>query len=770
MTGPIVVYSNNFLDESRNKVIRAESGKSIADLAPKVEAPVICIFNGEPALPEDWDYIPSSADHVRFQVLPASGIELTYVLYAIIALAVVVAFVAQNQNLANAVTNTTNVEASPTYSINFSANEARLGQSVPVIYGRHIIMPDFAARPYVEYDDEGNEYYHACFCIGMMEKYTLESISIDDTPIDHFESIETQFVGPNQINSVVTLIDTGVITAPEAANNDLLYGEYVGPFSVCGPGITVNSIGIDILCPKGLYFAEDDGSLGEKSVTWVAEARKITDLGVPTGSWVLLGVETLTDATNTPIRRSYKYSVASGRYEVRMSRQNARDDNSRAGHDIQWHGLRGYSNIAAPSIEGAQFVAIKAKATSQLSATSERKFTMVIRRWLRSWTPDDGWSELAESSSIAWACADILRNPIYGGKLDDSRIDLQTFYELDQIWTARNDKYNSVIDNRTTVWAGCQAVARCGRAIPIMRGNVVTLVRDQKQELPVAMFNMRNIERNSLKIEYTTIQEDSYDGVELEYFDDVKWASDWVTHAAPGVEGDPVNPEKRSIKGITNLLQAHRECAYYAALSYRCSAVEFKTEMEGLLPSYGNLVAISHDVPSWGASGDIETWDGSQCTVTENIVFGDSSCFVMLVDEYGDTFGPYGVVPGTVPNSFVFAEEPECSIYVGTERERTRFSFGPSSEYAKMCCIANIDPSTDGTVTIRAYVEDNRIHDADKPWFDGGGGTARKAHYAPDTVPSYDEASEAERNFYGFYSDADGKVGEDNDEGPVYDN
>ena len=35
----------------------------------------------------------------------------------------------------------------------------------------------------------------------------------------------------------------------------------------------------------------------------------------------------------------------------------------------------------------------------------------------------------------------------------------------------------------------------------------------------------------------------------------------------------------------------------------------FRTELEGLIPTYGDLVVISHDMPQWGTSGEVLAWD-----------------------------------------------------------------------------------------------------------------------------------------------------------------
>jgi hypothetical protein len=42
-----------------------------------------------------------------------------------------------------------------------------------------------------------------------------------------------------------------------------------------------------------------------------------------------------------------------------------------------------------------------------------------------------------------------------------------------------------------------------------------------------------------------------------------------------------------------------------AANRYRRRMVNFRTELEGLIPTYGDLIAIAHDMPRWGESGDV---------------------------------------------------------------------------------------------------------------------------------------------------------------------
>lgn len=805
--GPTIVHAYNVLDARDREVFTARTGLNLRDLAPVTSLPTICLLNGECIHPDDWNYIDlESSDHASYITLPQGGGGSGNSLMQVLGVVLIVAGVFMGGNpyliagglglLASGLlpppptlpiaTASATLEQSPTYNIALAGNSARLGQAIPVLYGRHIIAPDFAANSYTEYDAAGDQFYYALFSFGAGAAMTVESVMIDDTVIEHFVDVQTQYVGPGY-SPTLTLMDPAVVNAPEVANQELVYGQYVGPFASSGAGLKAYKIGIDVICPRGLYFAADDGTLSTKTVSWLVEIRPINDSGSVAGIWSSLGVESLTLALNTAIRRTYTYTVTPGRYEVRLQRQEEKDTNARAAHEITWSGLRSYIEVDTPLEASANYLAVKIKATNQLSGLSQRKFSLIVRRKLPTWSSGGGWTAPVETRSIAWAMADVLRNADYGGLFDDTRIDLQSLYDLDLIWADRGDYFNGIFDQRTTIWEALTRIARSGRAKPVLRGNVVTFVRDQAQELPVALFNMRNIRRGSFNLGYKTPKDDDPDGIVLEYFDEKTWASGYVTMSLPGVVGDPIQPARISLKGVTNLKQAQREAAYMVADSvYRPTSVTLTTELEGFLPALGDLIAVSHDVAGWGVSGELEQYESSVRTAicTESPVWSVGSNYAVLIDEYGDMFGPYLVTPGAYPRSMIFAVTPGMTPYTGTDRERTRFAMGPASAYAKFCRVLSITPASDDSVQINAVVEDDRVHVADAPYTgdgstsgsgggSGGGGSGsgsgeRIARYAPDGLSNYNAASDLQRNSYGYYTDEDRTVGTANDPGYVY--
>lgn len=598
-------------------------------------------------------------------------------------------------------------QPSPTYSLQGQGNFARLSQPIPVIYGRHIVYPDLAATPYGEYVSN-DQFLHQLHCIGLGE-YDIEKICIEDSPITAFDEVEYQIVAPGQH---VTLFDPDVVTASEVAGQELVHGEFVGGFAITPSETQITHIGLDVILPRGLYYANDSGGLDAKTASWRFDARKIDDEGVPFGEWFTLGAGSLTLADSTAQRLSFKYPVALGRYEVRATRLESKDQSSRVGHEVRWAEARGY-------VEESEFppdvtlLAIKMRATDNLSQRSSRQINCVVTRKLPTWSPQFGWGEPIATRAIAWAFADVLRAH-YGAKLSNERIDLVALAQLDSIWSSREDYFDAIFDQSVTVWEALTRIARCGRSVPFLQGGIVRIVRDEPRSLPVALFSARNIVKNSLKIQYIMPGDETADSVTVEFFSSRTWKPDEVTVGL--VRSQSLNPAKVRLFGCTNEAHAIREGLYIAAANrYRRRIVTFRTELEGLIPTYGDLVAISHDMPSWGTGGEIMSWDpGSRTAVlSEDVSFEAQAEHVMALRmRDGSVAGPYAVITAGTPNSVVFEDPPGVDIRIATDSERTHFAFGRVDHWATLARVITIRPRGD-QVEVTCVAENSLVHSAD---------------------------------------------------------
>ena len=767
MLAAVVMMNNPFLPERGREVLPVARPVSVRGWLDKrgigeFQRPTICLHNGQALLRADWDTtVIGDGDVVAFIALPhgggGGGGGGKNPLKTILSIALMVAAPGLGSMLAGSLGLTGSLFAgtafeigwgtvlggvvslagsalinavvpapkpsmpsmsfgavgappapSPTYSLSAQGNQARLSQPIPVLYGRHLIYPDLATTPYQEFVGN-NQHLHQLHVIGQGE-YDLEQLRIEDTPIASFDEVTYEVVGPG---GSVTLFETDVVSAPEVAGQELLSGSWVGPFAANPTATLAGNLGIDVIFPRGLYYANDAGGLDTRNIQWEVQARTIDDDGLPVGTWITLGTESTSAATNTAQRRSFKYAVTPGRYEVQVRRLDAKDTSSRAGHELRWGALRSYLD-GTPDFGNVTLLAVKMRATDNLSQRSSRMINCIVTRKLPIWDQATGWSAPTPTSSIAWAFADACQ-AAYGAKLADARIDLDALHALDQVWTGRGDEFNGIFDSSMTVWEALIRIARCGRAVPVLQGGVVRMFRDAPQTLPIAMFGPRNIVKGSFKIQYIMPGEETADAVTVAFFNARTWKPDEVT--AQLADSAAEKPAKVTLFGCTDEAQAQREGLYMAADNrYRRKLVSWSTELDGMIPTYGDLVAVTHDMPHWGQGGEVIVWDDQAqiLTLSEPLSWEpNASHYITLRRRDGSLAGPFQVEAVTGNDRQVhLLETLDIVPYTDTSEERTHFAFGAGDTWGAKTRVIAVKPRGEH-VEITAVAENDAVHTAD---------------------------------------------------------
>ena len=736
-------YLTNPFNPNKGRISKALSGKQtvwqiVKEQKIDLTRPTVCLVDGVAKLRKDWNITLHQKSVVSFVALPlgGGGGKSSNPLQVVLTVALIVAtvytggavgaaygavwggvaaaavsvgggilintFVPTPKASLNGMTSSS-LTQSPTYSLQAQGNQARLGNPIPVIYGRHLIYPDFASQPYYKYIDN-EQYVYQLHCIGQGE-YDVEQIRIEDTPISSFEEINCQIIKPGEKN---TLFNEDVVTSTEVSGQELLLNKICGPFILNPSETKINQIEIDVAFQRGCYYANDDGSMSNKTINWTIEVRAIDDYDAPYGEWYTLGNETITSNNHNAMYKTYTYDVPQGRYEVRATRTDTKDTSSRAGHEIRWASCKGYV-VSEKDYGNVTLLAITMRATDNLSQRSSRMVNCIVTRRLKKWHPLSGWTVSAEPTcSIAWALADILKAS-YGADLRDKSIDIQALYNLDQTWSARGDTFNGVFDSKLTVYEALSRTARVGRAIPFIQGGIVRFVRDEPKNIPVALFGPRNIVKNSLSIQYVMPSEDTADSVCVQYFSEKTWKTSEVVGSFEGSSSDKTATVE--LFGCTNKDQALREATYMAlANRYRRRIVNFTTELEGLVPSYGDLIAITHDMAKWGQGGEVTEKKGLTLSLSEPVKFEEGQThYLALRKKNGSLSGPFVVTPGALTTEVVLSEEPDIDILTGTDAERTHFAFGTADKWSVLARVTGIHPRST-KVEITAVIEDSRVH------------------------------------------------------------
>ncbi len=179
-------------------------------------------------------------------------------------------------------------------------------------------------------------------------------------------------------------------------------------------------------------------------------------------------------------------------------------------------------------------------------------------------------------------------------------------------------------------------IARCGHSVPILQGGTVRVIRDSLQSLPVSMFCSRNIVRASFNISYIMPSDDTADAVIVEYFNHRTWRPDQVTCKLESSQEE--KPAVVSLFGCTSAPHAQREGNYIVADNcYRRKIVTFRTELDGMIPTYGDLschpcdMLFYIDPPYYGCEDDygVNMFDRDQFAIMAKILAGVSGRFIL---------------------------------------------------------------------------------------------------------------------------------------------
>jgi len=270
----------------------------------------------------------------------------------------------------------------------------------------------------------------------------------------------------------------------------------------------------------------------------------------------------------------------------------------------------------------------------------------LVTRKLPIWGANTGWSVPQATRFIAWALPDIASSQ-YGGKLNDSRIDLTQPQTLDANWQSRGDYFDAMFDQTVTVWEALSRTARCGRAVSFMQSGTVRFARDEQHSVPVTLFSPRNIVKNNLKIQCLLASDDTADSVTVEYFS--KETLQTAEETLSLLDSSSEQPARVRLFDCTEKAQAIRESKYMTAANrYRRRLVTFQTELEGLIPTYDDLIAIAHDMPNWGQGAEMIAADGNMLTLSKPLEWSEElgGHFISLRKADGSVSWPWLVQPG----------------------------------------------------------------------------------------------------------------------------
>jgi hypothetical protein len=724
--------------------------------------PTILEVNGEAVLRKNWRRTKIAADdNVRFVSYPRGGGKQGKQVLGLVALVAVAAFaawagpaVAAGLGLAGTTATiagglvtgaiglggallvnalvapkqgATN-DGTPTdqiYTASAQGNRARLGQPLPVWYGRNKDYPDFAATPWGEF--QGNDQYLNVLLSVTMGSMDYEQLLISDTPfwnptdgvLPAFSSAQVEFYEPN---APVTLFPVNVTQSDEVNGQQLPHDySWIGPYVVNAPATTAYQIAVDYVFPAGCYTTNDDGETTAFSVTVIAERQAVDDAGAPTGSWETLGIVTRSYASRSPIRETLLVGVPEGRYQVRFRRTSDVPADNKGAAEVVWAGLRAY--LRGDNTFPVSTIAIRIKATE--TTQGSYKFGVIGTRKLPVW---DGSTFVTQATrSPAWTLLDMATNAQYGAEVQSAKVDFNAIVNHATGCASRGDSFDYVFKSAVAVPEAFDTAITPSRSRHMWLGDTLSLVRDQWETVPTMMLTDREIVRDSTSFEYTMLGEEDPDAVIIEYIDENTWLPATVQYPPNTEVFTATRPETKRVNGIVNRNHAYRECAFYYLCSiYRREAGSIGCEYEGRAITMGQTLRLQSELPQdYGYAGAVTERDGLTLALdpAPEWAVGEQH-YIRLRRPNGKEFGPIRAGRGDNDN-FAVLDSSDLATVESQQGitldnvllradggEYPTYALGTADNQSKLVKVLTGQPNGE-TFTLSIVVDDERVHATD---------------------------------------------------------
>lgn len=346
-----------------------------------------------------------------------------------------------------------------------------------------------------------------------------------------------------------------------------------------------------------------------------------------------------------------------------------------------------------------------------------------------------GFKNLSSSKDLGWPYSPTLYWQNYQGHSGNTELMFGCGYSHDKIdvdkikeWAVFCDDNNLSIDmilrDDTNASETLERIANIGRGSVTYDLGKLSVIYEDKNQIPVTMFGMANIIAGSFNASYASKIEVSK--VVSKFSNrDKDFQIDQIEVSVPFADQDNLIYKEVSLEGVTDIDQAMREARLLAARQFfQTRNYEWKTDHEGFIARRGDLVYLSHDSTQFGYSGRVVEFIIEGETVkgfTASSIISDSSSWVMVRLPNGEMKSyKCNVSDGVVyfEDTFLISDAPYITKNKRRdfENKKSRFANSVSDDFifiadikettGKIVRISRVESHEDNTFTYVAIDED----------------------------------------------------------------
>lgn len=491
--------------------------------------------------------------------------------------------------------------ADPVYALSGIHNRARPYQPMPLVLGRHRLVPDLAAAQYTEFDGD-DQYLHALFHFGFGD-LDVSELRIGNGLVTSYADVTTQW---GDAAGRVGLV---------AGNVDVQAGDVVDSTSRAVTRILPAGAARVALDFVGRIFEiEDDGDYVSHSV------NVRIDVTWPGGA-PIARIVTLTSDSATPIRHTESIELSAppnAAVTVAVRRVTAPSSDNQVLDDVTWQAVRAYETDTG-DYTGQNRLGVKIRASGQLTGALDR-LSGLVQQKVPIWYPNGPDPNAPDPSAAAWSLPAATSNPAWlfrwfalgvyaagrlvaGAGLSRDRIDDASIKAWGAWCDANAMRCDFVIQGAMSIHEVLDLIAQCGRASPTWSAGKLGVIWEDAERAPTALISPANILAGTFEVAWAGGQQ--VDEVAVRY---VEPAMDWqyqtLRRKRPGV-AHPEATAAITLRGVTVGRAAAEEANLILARQrYQRRRMTWEMGAEALTSlRRGDVVWITHSLIDGGEAG-----------------------------------------------------------------------------------------------------------------------------------------------------------------------
>ena len=503
-----------------------------------------------------------------------------------------------------------NEAESPSYFLDQARNQFRPYAPVPVIFGKHRVVPPLGAAPVTEVVGDAN--HLRMIVVWGYGPLRITDIKIGETPIGNFEDVRIETREGRSGDDPITIYPNDI------DQQNFSVSLAAGAWNSRRSAANADELSIDIVLPRGLAeYDERTGKRGSRTVAFEVQYKSVDDAG-----WTNLtraavtsatmgeskisgGTVTLTGARSQPIRHGIRWDVTRGQYDVRVRRTTADNTNERVFDSLAWSALRTITD--QPPIDFPENLAVTAidiRASDQLSGAVE-DLNGIVEAESLAWNGTAWSAQYSRSPASAFRLA--LQSPARRQKEVDNNINLEALQDWSELCSTNGYNFDHIQDTRSGLWEVLSNICAAGRASPTRVDGKWSVVVDTGTQQVVQHFSPVN----SANFKVRRAFDNPPDGFRISFpNEDANWSRDERIVYNDGF--DDTNAQfvpSLSPVGITNRDHVYKFGRFQLAQALlRREVWECEANMQYLVARRGSRITAQHDVLAVGlASAYVES-------------------------------------------------------------------------------------------------------------------------------------------------------------------